>query len=246
VADDKPKRRLSAILSADVAGYSRMMGADEEGTLAALKALRVSLIDPKIREHRGHIVKTMGDGLLVEFASAVDAVRCALDLQGRLAERNAGLSDERKMEFRIGVNVGDVIVDGRDIYGDGVNIAARLEPLAKPGSISLSEHAWKQVKGKLDLTADDLGEQRLKNIADPVRVYAVNVGQVRERSVLALPDRPSIAVMPFENIGGDSEQDYFCDGIVDDIITGLTHTGWLLVISRNASFTYKGRKVDVR
>jgi adenylate cyclase len=246
VASDRPKRRLSAILSADVAGYSRLMGADEEGTLAALKALRLSLIDPKIKEHRGHIVKAMGDGLLVEFASAVDAVRCALDLQCRLAERTAETSDQRKIEFRIGVNVGDVIVDGDDIYGDGVNIAARLELLARPGSICLSDAAWQQVKGKLDLTADDLGEQRLKNIADPVRVYAINIGQARQRPDLTLPDRPSIAVMPFENISGEPEQEYFCDGIVDDIITGLTHAGWLLVIAKNASFTFKGRKVDVR
>jgi adenylate cyclase len=237
---------LSAILSADIAGYSRLMGEDEEGTLAALKTLRNTLIDPKIKEHRGHIVKTMGDGLLVEFASAVDAVRCALDLQGRLAERNSPVPDGRKIELRIGINVGDVIVEGDDIYGDGVNIAARVEPLARPGGICLSEHAWQQVKGKLDVTADDLGEQRLKNIAEPMRVYSVHIDRNVARTDLALPDRPSIAVLPFDNIGGDVEQDYFSDGIVDDIITGLTHTGWLLVIARNASFTYKGRKVDVR
>jgi adenylate cyclase len=246
VASDRPERRLTAILSADVAGYSRLMGADEEGTLAALKLLLASVVDPKVQEHRGHIVKTMGDGLLVEFASAVDAVRCAVDIQRAMAERNAGLADDRRLEFRIGVNVGDVIVDGRDVFGDGVNIAARVQTLAEPGGLSLTENAYRHVAGKIALDIDAMGEQRLKNIAQPIPVYKVRLDGPVATPKLALPDKPSIAVLPFENISGDPEQEYFADGMAEEIITALSRCAWLFVIARNSSFTYKGKNVDIR
>jgi adenylate cyclase len=246
MAKARVERRLAAILAADVAGYSRLMGIDEEGTLAALKTLRRELIDPKIAEHRGRIVKTTGDGALVEFASAVDAVRCAMEIQRALAERNAAIPEDRRIEFRIGINVGDIIVDENDIYGDGVNIAARVETLASPGAICISDNAYQQIKGKLTLEVSDAGEQRLKNIAQPVRVYGVRLDAVTTRPALSLPDRPSIAVLPFQNISGDPEQDYFADGMVEDIITGLSRIKWLFVIARNSTFTYKGRAVDVK
>ncbi len=246
MASERVKRRLTAILVADIAGYSRLMGADEEGTLAALKNLRKSLIDPKIAQHNGHMVKTTGDGALVEFASAVDAVRCALDIQGEMAERNAAIAQERRIEFRIGINVGDIIIDEGDIYGDGVNIAARLETLAQPGMICLSDNAYRQIKGKLPLDVTDMGEQQLKNIAQPIRVFSVRLDGAAARPALALPDRPSIAVLPFQNMSGDPEQDYFADGMVEDIITALSRMRWLFVIARNSSFTYKGRAVDVK
>jgi len=242
----RAERRLAAILAADVAGYSRLMGADEEGTLAQLKAYRRELVDPKIAEHRGRIVKTTGDGALVEFASAVDAVRCAMEIQRAMAERNAAIPEDRRIEFRIGINVGDIIIDEGDIYGDGVNIAARLEALAHPGAICVSENTYQQVKGKLALDVSDMGEQQLRNIALPVRVYDVRLNATPARTVLALPDRPSIAVLPFQNMSGDPEQDYFADGMVEDIITALSRTRWLFVIARNSSFTYKGRAVDVK
>jgi TolB-like protein/class 3 adenylate cyclase len=246
VASERVERRLTAILAADVASYSRLMGLDEEGTLAQLKGLRKSLIDPKIAEHRGRIVKTTGDGALVEFASAVDAVRCALDIQRGMAERNSDVPDERRIEFRIGINVGDIILDEGDIYGDGVNIAARVETLAKPGAICLSDNAYQQIKGKVALDVDDMGEQQLKNIAQPVRLYGVRLDSGMARPALALPAKPSIAVLPFNNMSGDPEQDYFADGIVEDIITALSRMRWLFVIARNSSFTYKGRAVDVK
>ena len=245
MAEERIARRLAAILAADVAGYSRMMGADEEGTLAALKATRRELIEPKIAEHQGRIVKTTGDGALVEFASAVDAVRCALAVQSAAAERNTAIPEDRRIEFRIGINVGDVIIDDGDIYGDGVNIAARIEPLAEPGAICLSDNAYAQIKGKLPVDAADLGEQQLKNIAQPVRVYRIRAGGAA-RPALSLPERPSVAVLPFQNMSGDAEQDYFADGMVDDIITGLSRIKWLFVIARNSTFTYKGRAVDVK
>src|SRR5450631_1978467 len=246
MAEVRVERRLAAILAADVAGYSRLMGIDEEGTLAALKTLRRELIDPKISEHRGRIVKTTGDGALVEFASAVDAVRCAMEIQRALAERNASIPEDRRIEFRIGINVGDIIIDDGDIYGDGVNIAARIETFASPGAICLSDNAYQQIKGKLALDVSDLGEQQLKNIAQPIRVYGVRYEAASVRPALTLPDRPSIAVLPFQNMSGDPEQEYFCDGMVDDIITGISRIKWLFVIARNSTFTYKGRAVDVK
>jgi adenylate cyclase len=246
MAEARVERRLAAILAADVSGYSRLMGNDEEGTLGALKACRRELIDPKIAEHRGRIVKTTGDGALVEFASAVDAIRCAVEIQRTMAERNTAIPENRRIEFRIGINVGDIIIDEGDIYGDGVNIAARVQALASPGSICLSENAYKQVKGKLALDVNDMGEQQLKNIAQPVRVYGTRFDDAPARPALALPDKPSVAVLPFQNMSGDPEQEYFADGIVEEIITALSRMRWLFVIARNSSFTFKGRAVDVK
>ena len=243
MAAERVQRRLAAILAADVAGYSRLMGSDDEGTLAGLKACR-ELIDLKSKEHRGRIVNTPGDSALVEFASAVDAARCAMEIQKEMAERNAVIPEERRIEFRIGINVGDVIVDDRgDIYGDGVNIAARVESLARPGALCLSDEAYRQIKGKLAIDANDMGEHQLKNIAQPVRVYSV---WLDDAPPLALPDKPSIAVLPFENLSGDPNQEYFADGVSEDIITELTRFSDLFVIARNSSFKYKGKAVDLR
>jgi adenylate cyclase len=247
-------RRLAAILAADVVGYSRLMGADEVGTLEALKAIRRDLSDPVIAAHNGRIVKTTGDGTLVEFASAVDAVTCAVAFQEKMAERNKE-SQEPRLAFRIGINVGDVIIDGDDIYGDGVNIAARIENECEPGSVYLSGNAFEQVRGKTSFVFDDLGERALKNIERPVRVYAVRVGSATAPTAavvlddgksLPLPDKPSIAVLPFQNMSGDSEQEYFADGIVEDIIMELSRFKSLFVIARNSSFIYKGKAVDVK
>jgi adenylate cyclase len=245
------ERRLAAILAVDVVGYSRLMGEDEEGTLAALRAVRRELSDPKIAEHRGRIVKTTGDGLLVEFASVVDAVRCAVEVQHEMAARNAAVPAERPIEFRMGINVGDIIIEDGDIFGDGVNIAARLEALAEPGGICLSAAAHEQVRDRLDIAFEDLGEQQVKNIARPVRTYRVALGAspraaLPVRAPLPLPDKPSIAVLPFANMSGDSEQEYFADGMVEEIITALSRIRWLFIIARNSSFTYKGRAVDVK
>ena len=249
-------RRLAAILAADVAGYSRLMGVDEEGTLAALKALRREVADPKIKEHRGRIVKTTGDGLLLEFASVVDAVRCAVEVQREITERNADVLPDRRIELRMGINVGDIIKDGRDIYGDGVNIAARLEALAEPGGICVSRVVRDQVRDKLAFSFEDMGEQQVKNIARPVRVHRIVIGEeacpseppteTSTKPPLALPDKPSIAVLPFQNMSGDPEQEYFADGMVEEIITALSRIRWLFVIARNSSFTYKGQAVDVK
>jgi adenylate cyclase len=244
------ERRLAAILAADVAGYSRLMGADEEGTLAALKAIRRELGDPKIAEHRGRIVKTTGDGILVEFQSVVDAVRCAVEVQRAMADRNAGVPAEKRIEFRFGIHQGDIIVEDGDIFGDGVNLAARLEGLAEPGGICVSGRVRADAAGKVDVAFDDLGEQSLKNIARPLRVYRVRLGEVpatdTPAAALALPDKPSIAVLPFQNMSGDPEQEYFADGMVEEIITALSRIRWLFVIARNSTFTYKGRAVDVK
>ena len=240
-------RKLTAILAADVAGYSRLMGADEEGTLNRLKSHRRELIDPKIAEHRGRIVKTTGDGMLVEFASVVDAIKCAVEIQRAMRERETELPEDQLIQFRIGVNLGDVIIDGDDIHGDGVNVAARLEALAEPGAICVSGGAWDQVRGKVQISADDLGEKQLKNIERPVRVYRISPDPgPSERPALALPDKPSIAVLPFQNMSGDPEQEYFSDGMVEEIITALSRFHWFFVIARNSSFTYKGRAVDVK
>ena len=250
MAEERLQRRLAAILSADVVGYSRLMGIDEAGTLARLKALRRDLIDPNIAAHSGRIVKLMGDGVLVEFGSAVDAVACAIEIQKHVREHDAGRSEANPIQFRVGINVGDIIIEGDDIFGDGVNIAARIESVAAPGGISLSEDAWRQVQGKVAANFVDSGEQSLKNIARPVRVYRVELGgegtTPPTAPASALPDKPSIAVLPFTNMSGDAEQDYFCDGLVEDIITTLSKLAGLRVIARNSSFVYKGRSVDVR
>jgi len=240
-------RRLAAILAADVAGYSRLIEADEEGTLGRLKALRADIIDPKIAGHKGRIVKTTGDGMLVEFASVVDAVRCASELQVAMAESNAPLPPERRIEFRIGIHQGDIVVEDGDIFGDGVNIAARLEGLAEPGGICVSARVREDATGRLDLAFEDIGEQSLKNITRPVRVFRVAMGRkLVPEPPLALPDKPSIVVLPFANLSGDPEQEYFADGMVEEIITALSRIRWLFVIARNSSFTYKGQSVDVR
>jgi TolB-like protein/tetratricopeptide (TPR) repeat protein len=246
MAEERIIRRLAAILAADIAGYSRLMGVDEEGTLAALKACRRELIDPKIAEHQGRIVKTTGDGALVEFASVVDAVRCAIDIQRATAERNTDTPGDRRIEFRIGINVGDIILDEGDIYGDGVNIAARLEALAEPGGICVTQVVRDQVRDRLDIAFGDMGEQQVKNIARPVHTYRIVLSEDRPAAPLALPDKPSIAVLPFANMSGDPEQEYFVDGMAEDIITALSRMRWLFVIARNSSFTYKGRAVDLK
>ena len=254
MSERKVERRLAAILAADVVGYSRLVGEDEEGTLERLKVLRRTVADPKIKEHRGRVVRTMGDGLLVEFASVVDAVRCAVEIQREMALRNADLPADRRIEFRIGINLGDIIKDGREIYGDGVNVAARLEALATPGGICVSRVVRDQVRDKLGFAFDDRGEQQVKNIARPVRVFDVNMAgetmiltsDSAARTPLLLPDKPSIAVLPFQNMSGDPEQEYFADGMVEEIITALSRIRWLFVIARNSSSTYKGRSVGVK
>ena len=243
-------RRLAAILAADVAGYSRLIGADEGGTLERLRALRRELLDPKITECKGCLVKTTGDGLLVEFASVVDALRCAVDVQREMARRNTGVPPDNRIEFRIGINVGDIVVEDGDIFGDGVNVAARLEALAEPGGICVSARVQEDATGRLDLDFEDIGQQQLKNIARPVRAYRVATSArgaiTRHDADPPLPDKPSIAVLPFQNISGDPEQEYFADGMVEEIITALSRIRWLFVIARNSSFTYKGRAIDVK
>ncbi len=240
-------RRLAAILAADVVGYSRLMGADEEGTLARLKTLRREVIDPSIDAHHGRIVKTTGDGLLVEFGSVVDSVRCAAALQRAMAERNANEEPARRIELRIGVNLGDIIVDGVDIHGDSVNVAARLEALAEPGSVYVSGTAHDHVRDKLDQVFDDLGERELKNIARKVRVYRIATTPApAARPALPLPDKPSLAVLPFANMSGDKEQEYFADGMVEDITTALSRIRQFFVIARNTAFTYKGKQLDLK
>ncbi len=254
----RERRKLAAIFVADVVGYSRLTGTDEEGTIARLRALRSDLFDPAIVAHGGRVVKRMGDGIIVEFASVVEAVRCALEIGDGLAERNIGLPDDRRIELRTGIHLGDVVEDAEgDLMGDGVNIAARLEAICDPGGLRLSEDAWRQVRDKMRQAFVDLGEQALKNITRPIRVFAIQplreratnltpAGAETVRPQLALPDKPSIAVLPFQNMSGDPEQDYFADGMVEDIVTGLSRIRWLFVIARNSSFVYKGKAVDVR
>ena len=246
-------RKLAAILAADVVGYSKLAGSDEERTLARLRTLRSDLIDPTIAVHNGRVVKRTGDGGLVEFRSVVDAVRCAIEVQNGMVERNAGLPPERRIEFRIGVHLGDVVEESDgDLMGDGVNIAARLEGIAKPGAICLSEDAYRQVKARLDLAVSDLGEQNLKNIAEPVRVYSLQVG-VPAQAKSAAPEphkltspRLSIVVLPFANLSGDTEQDYFVDGVTESLTTDLSRINSSFVIGRNTAFTYKGKHVDLK
>jgi adenylate cyclase len=243
-------RRLAAILAADVAGYSRLMGADEGGTLQALKAIRAELIDPTIAAHNGRLVKTTGDGLLVEFGSVVDALQCATEVQAGMAQRNATVTADNRIEFRIGLHQGDVVIEGDDIFGDAVNIAARLEALAEPGGVCVSARVREDAAGKLDLAFEDMGQQQLKNIARPVRAYRVATSFVSATApktpALPLPDKPSIAVLSFANMSGDPEQEYFADGMVEQIITALSRIRWLFVIARNSSFTYKGQAIDVK
>jgi adenylate cyclase len=240
------ERRLSAIFIADVAGYSRLMGADEEGTHARLSEHMSALVHPEIEGHGGRIIRSAGDGILVEFSSVVNSMRCAVAIQRGMITRNTDLPIEKRIEFRIGINVGDIIIDGGDIFGDGVNVAARLEALCEPGGICVSHRVREDTQDKLDITFDDSGEHQLKNIARPVRVYRVWLDQTEARAVLALPDKPSIAVLAFENMSGDPEQEYFADGISEDIITELSRFSDLFVIARNSSFQYKGKAVDLR
>jgi len=269
------ERKLAAILAVDVVAYSRLMAVDEAGTLARLKAHRVEAIDPIVEKHKGRIVKLMGDGALADFASVVDAVRCAVDIQEAMSERNIDVPEDRRIQLRIGVNLGDVIIEGDDLYGDGVNIAARLEALAEPGGVCVSGTVFDHVKGKVELDFADQGEQRVKNIPDMLRVYAIAIDgsegtgraaapppdQAAEPEAepagkepgdseigidLSLPDYPSIAVLPFANMSADPEQEFFSDGITEDIITALSKIGSLLVVARNSTFTYKGTAVDVK
>jgi adenylate cyclase len=268
LTDARVERRLAAILAADVAGYSRLMGVDDVATLRALKAHRREVVDPAIAAHNGRIVKTTGDGMLVEFASVVDAVTCAMSVQKSMADRNdtgIGLAHSNgtpRIIFRIGINVGDIIIDGDDIFGDGVNVAARVEAECEPGGVYLSANAFEQIRGKTSFTFDDMGERHLKNIDRPIRVYSVRAGESRiaaqsnehatifsmlEKSKpLPLPEKPSIAVLPFQNMSGDPEQEYFADGMVEDIITALSRFKTLFVIARNSSFSYKGKSPDIR
>jgi len=256
LTDERVARRLAAVLAADVAGYSRLMGGDEEGTLARLKAVRKAIVDFKIEQHRGRIVKTTGDGLLVEFASAVDAARCALEVQSGMAEQNAGVPQDKRIEFRIGIHVGDIIIDDNDIFGDGVNIAARLEGIAEPGGICISDDAHRQIRGKVDIGFSDMGPQTLKNITEPMRAWRLLMDagsgtpsakpSLEVAQPLALPDKPSIAVLPFQNMSVDPEQEFFADGIAEDIITALSRYSSLFVIARDSCFSFKGRAVDVK
>ncbi len=240
-------------MAADVVGYSRLMGADETGTLAALRAHRSELIDPLIDKHGGRIVKTMGDGLLLEFPSVVAAVECAIATQEGIAERNEGIPDNEAIRFRIGVHVGDVIIEGDDIFGDGVNIAARIEPLSEPDGLSLSDDAYRQVRDRLDVVWEDGGMHEVKNIARPIHVWRwmndrrQSPGQASAAAeTLELPDKPSIAVLPFNNMSGDPEQEYFADGMTEDLITDLSKISGMFVVARNSSFVFKGQSVDIR
>ncbi len=253
MAQERVERRLAAILAADMVGYSRLMEADEAGTIARQKAHRKELFDPTIAEYNGRIVKTTGDGLLIEFSSAVDAVEYAVASQQAIAEREADVPEDRCIQYRVGINVGDIVIDGDDILGDGVNVAARLEGLAEPGGICVSGNVHEQVVGKTDLAFDDMGEQKVKNIKKPVKAFAVRLAGGTRRNTgpsmtpaLELPDKPSIAVIPFDNMSGDQEQEYFADGITEDIITALSKVSEMFVIAGNSTFAYKGSSPDVR
>jgi adenylate cyclase len=257
LTDNRVERRLAAILAADVAGYSRLTGLDEEGTHVRLRERLRGLADPKISEHRGKVVKHTGDGVLAEFGSIVDAVRCAIEVQRGMAEQNATMPQVKRIEFRIGIHVGDIIADDNDIFGDGVNIAARLEGIAEPGGVCISDDAQRQLRGKVDFAFEDMGPQNLKNIVEPMRAWRWRMNAsaspavpieppVESTQALALPDKPSIAVLPFQNMSGDPEQEYFADGMVEEITTALSRFKWLFVIARNSSFTFKGKAVDVK
>jgi adenylate cyclase len=257
LAGERVERRLAAVLAADVAAYSRLMGRDEEGTLANLKSFRKTLVDPSIAAHRGRIVKTTGDGMLVEFASAVDAARCAMEVQRSVARQNADVPQDLRIEFRIGIHVGDIIIDDNDIFGDGVNIAARLEGIAEPGGVCISDDAHRQIRGKIDIAFDDIGEQTLKNIAEPMRAWHIRLASeappaIRSRlpqiqvSDLELPDKPSIVVLPFDNMSAEAGQDYLADGIVEAITAALSCIRSFFVIARSSAFTYKGRATNAR
>src|SRR6202142_3670846 len=257
LAGERAERRLAAVLAADVAGYSRLMGRDEEGTLANLKSSRKTLFDPAIAAHRGRIVKTTGDGMLVEFASAVDAARCAVEVQRSMAGQNADVPQDLRIEFRIGIHVGDIIIDDNDIFGDGVNIAARLEGIAEPGGVCISDDAYRQIRGKIDTTFDDMGEQALRNIAEPMRAWHIRRAGESAPAIrssqppirvqdLALPDKPSIVVLPFDNMSAEPGQDYLADGIVEAITAALSCIRSFFVIARSSAFTYKGRATNAR
>ena len=257
MTEERVARRLAAVLAADVVGYSRLMGGDEEGTLARLKAVRKAVVDSSIDHHRGRIVKTTGDGLLVEFASAVDAVRCAVGIQSGMGKHNAGESPDRRIDFRIGIHIGDIIIDDNDIFGDGVNIAARLEGIAEPGGVCISDDAHRQIRGKVDAVFADMGPQALKNIVEPMGAWRLQTDATAAATpaakpspepvqALALPDKPSIAVLAFKNMSADPEQEFFADGITEDIITALSRYPSLFVIARNSSFSFKGRSVDMK
>lgn len=250
---DGRQRRLAAIVAIDVVGYSRLMGADETATLATLRVHRTELVDPKVAEHGGRIVKTMGDGLLLEFPSVVNATKCVLEVQRAMVERNESVEEDRRITFRVGVNLGDIITEGEDIHGDGVNVAARLQENSAPGGVALSGIAYEGLGTLVDTTFQDGGQQQFKNITRLIQVWhwtpdsslAVPTSPLRS-DLPTLPDRPSIAVLPFTNIGGDPEQEYFADGMAEDLITDLTKLAGLTVIARNSSFTFKGRQVDVK
>jgi adenylate cyclase len=245
---NRTERKLAAILAIDVAGYSRLMGHDEEGTLRRLKAHLGDLVEPRIASHRGRIVKRTGDGLLVDFASAVEAVRCAIAIQSGMTDRNAAAGGDERIEFRIGINLGDVMIEGGDIFGDGVNVAARLEGIAEPGTIFVSRAVRDSVRDKLDAALEDLGERSVKNIARPVRVFRIGAARndPSPRAAATVPDKPSIAVLPFDNMSGDTEQEYFSDGMTEDLITDLSKISGLFVIARNSSFAFKGKAAKVQ
>jgi len=243
--EERMERRLAAILAADIAGYSALMGADEARTVRDLKGHQAVVL-PMIGEFAGRIIDTAGDGILAEFASVVNAVKCALAIQGTMAERNAAIEPPRRMQFRVGINIGDVVFDDVRIYGDGINVAARLENIAEPGGICISGKVYEEINGRIELACDDIGEQQLKNIARPVRAYRVRVNGIATSAASPLPDKPSIAVLPFQNMSGDAEQEFFTDGITEDLITDLSKVSGLFVIARNSSFFYKGRPAKVQ
>ena len=254
---ERVERRLAAVLAADIAGYSLLMGRDEERTLAQLKLFRKTLVDPGIAAHHGRLVKTTGDGMLVEFASAVDAARCAVEIQSEMIQQNADVPPELRIEFRIGIHVGDIIIDDNDIFGDGVNIAARLEGIAVPGGVCISDDAHRQIRGKIDIAFDDMGEQALKNIAEPMRAWRIRLAGEDASAIrpgptpirvqdLALPDKPSIVVLPFDNMSAEPGQDYLADGVVEAITAALSCIRSFFVIARSSAFTYKGRATNAR